>query len=148
MSPRMKRVLWLMRVAYRGYPINWDVPSDRSPLAALHRRGLLKKGKEFVRQRHYPFRAYWKTVWTPKPEIETLEQAKAKARRLWGMKAFAEERIDSWTRLRYGRYVVGSGTWACNDGKGKVWVVGNSHHSWDDAFADAMGRYKYWELPQ
>jgi len=82
-----------------------------------------------------------------KERIATQEQALAKARRLWGPKAFVEERKDAWGQVRYGRFVVGSGTWACNDGKGKVWIVGNSHQSWDEAFADARTRYKYWELP-
>jgi len=74
-------------------------------------------------------------------------QARALARRLWGNKADVAVRPKnerfSWL---HGRYNINSGTWACNDGKGKVNIHGNGH-TWEDAFADARRRYKYWELP-
>lgn len=40
---------------------------------------------------------------------------------------------------------VGSCTYACNDGKGKVSVYGWGM-SFEDAFEDAKKRYKYWTL--
>lgn len=77
----------------------------------------------------------------------TQRQAQVRARKLWGNKATAANRDDQtlWTILHYGRCNVNSGTFACNDGKGKVAIYGNGR-TWEEAFEDAKRRYKYWEL--
>jgi hypothetical protein len=72
-------------------------------------------------------------------------EAHTRARKLWGKKASVairpkQERF-SWL---HGRYNINSGTWACNDGKGRVNIWGNGH-SWESAFEDATRRRKYWE---
>jgi hypothetical protein len=78
----------------------------------------------------------------------TKREALAKARILWGPKASVSIRRHFNDPRRgddYGRYNVNSGTFACNDGKGKVAVWANSFVSWEDAFERAKTRYKYWE---
>jgi hypothetical protein len=76
-------------------------------------------------------------------------EALKKAKRLWGSQAgvYYSHPKDDVAGLRYSfRYWVGSQTYACNNGKGKVAVYGKSY-SWEAAFEDAKRRYKYWELP-
>lgn len=75
----------------------------------------------------------------------TQLQALAKAKQLWGPKASAAERDDRYGIIYYGRYNINSGTFACNDGKGKVGIWGNGQ-TWEAAFEDAKRQYKYWEL--
>ncbi len=77
-------------------------------------------------------------------------EALAKARRLWGRNAGACIRTGLGGRRgdMYGIYNISSGTYACNDGKGKVHVYANSFHSWEHCFELAKRCYKYWELPQ
>jgi hypothetical protein len=74
--------------------------------------------------------------------IATREQALALAVQLWGPKVTV---CDRGILPGYGRFTINSGTWACNDGKDKVNIWG-SGRSWDEAFADARTRYKYWQL--
>ena len=82
------------------------------------------------------------------------KQALAKAKKLWGPNASVADRLkkssdgwcDSYGAARWGRYNINSGTFACNDGKGKVQVFANSPISWEDAFERAKHCYKYWEL--
>jgi hypothetical protein len=80
------------------------------------------------------------------------KQALALARKLWGSKATATVRRDARRGNAigdyYGKYNINSGTFACNDGKGKVQVWANSFHSWEDAFERAKRCYKYWTLLQ
>jgi len=78
----------------------------------------------------------------------TQKEALKKARKLWGPKASACLRKDAKGRLGdyYGKYNINSGTFACNDGKGKVDIWANSFVSWEDAFKKAKQCYKYWEL--
>lgn len=73
-------------------------------------------------------------------------EALAKAKKLWGKKANVGVRQrGSWSARYYGRFNINSGTWACNDGKGKVNVWGNGH-TWEAAFEHAARCYKYWTL--
>lgn len=77
----------------------------------------------------------------------TQRQALAKARKLWGPKADVANRVtDFWSRVHYGLCNTNSGTFACNDGKGKVNIYGNGS-TWEEAFERAKRCYKYWELP-
>lgn len=79
----------------------------------------------------------------------TQEQALELARKLWGAKAGVRDngRAIRFSKRCWGQYQVGSGTYAVNDGKGKVciWGIG---FTWQTAFDDARTRYKYWELKQ
>lgn len=70
-------------------------------------------------------------------------QAFAHARKLWGKQAGVYARNET-ERLYSPRCWVGSQTYACNDGKGKVNVHGNGY-TWEAAFSDAKHCYKYWE---
>lgn len=80
----------------------------------------------------------------------TRQEALVKARKLWGPKASATIRRSILNGGKmgdsYGKYNINSGTFACNDGKGKVAVWANSFLSWEDAFERAKSCYKYWEL--
>lgn len=75
-------------------------------------------------------------------------EALAKAKRLWGPQAgvhYSNPKNDV-VGVSYSlRYWVGSQTYACNNGKGKVNVHGKSY-SWEAAFEKAKRSYRYWEL--
>lgn len=77
-----------------------------------------------------------------------IRQAQSKARKLWGPQASVCIRTGIGGRRgdSYGIYHISSGTYACNNGKGKVMVHGNSFHSWEHCFELAKRCYKYWEL--
>jgi hypothetical protein len=75
-------------------------------------------------------------------------EALKKARTLWGKQAgvhYSHPKDDIEGISYSSRYWVGSQTYACSNGKGKVCVHGKSY-SWEAAFEDAKRRYKYWEL--
>lgn len=78
----------------------------------------------------------------------TKRDALKKAKKLWGPQASVCIRrgLDRRKGDYYGIYHISSGTYACNDGKGKVLVYANSYLSWEHAFEKAKLCYKYWEL--
>jgi hypothetical protein len=75
-------------------------------------------------------------------------EAIQQARKLWGKQAgvhYSNPKKDVVECFYIRRYWVGSQTYACNNGKGKVAIYGKGH-TWEAAFEDATRRYKYWTL--